>query len=128
MSPVFLSVEDVLRIHSDQVGRYGGDSGLRDRGLLESAVEMPRAGFGGQLMHDDLFSMAAAYMLHIARNHPFVDGNKRAATASALMFLELNGYPLRTETEAMVSLALRVATGDAGKPEIAAFFRDYAEA
>jgi death-on-curing protein len=81
--PVFLDVEDVLLIHEEQLPRYGGSSGIRDRGLLESAVAMPRASAGGAFAHQDLFAMAAAYAFHIAQNQPFGDGNKRTTRPPA---------------------------------------------
>lgn len=82
MDPEYLTTEDVLEIHADQIERYGGSGGIRDRGLLEAAVAMPQASFDGQLLHGDLFEMAAAYLYHLVQNHPFVDGNKRAGTAA----------------------------------------------
>jgi death-on-curing protein len=91
IDPVFLDVEDVLLIHEEQLGRYGGAAGIRDAALLESAVAMPRATAGGEYAHQDLFSMAAAYSFHIAQNQPFVDGNKRTGLLAALVFLDLNG-------------------------------------
>ncbi len=89
----------MLWIHSDQVVRYGGASGLRDRGLLESAVAMSRATFGKKYLHRYPFGMAAAYMFHLVQNHPFVDGNKRTGAASALVFLDLNGWEVDISTD-----------------------------
>ncbi len=89
--PDFLQVEDVLLFHRDQIDLYGGEHGVRDMGLLESAVAQPNAGFGGQYLHEDLFEMAAAYLFHLVKNHPLVDGNKRIGAVSALAFLKLNG-------------------------------------
>ncbi len=80
----FLTVDEVLELHDLQIQRYGGSSGVRDKGLLESAVAMPQASFGGKYMHEGLFQMAAAYAFHIAENQPFIDGNKRTALAAAL--------------------------------------------
>ena len=77
MNPIFLSLAEVLEIHRDQIERYGGDPGIRDLDLLQSALAIPAAGFGGQYLHNDLYEMAAAYLFHITQNHPFVDGNKR---------------------------------------------------
>ena len=88
--PAFLNLADVLRIHADQIQRYGGRNGVRDFGLLESALAMPRASFGGEWLHRDTYEMAAAYGFHLCRNHPFIEGNKRTGLASALVFLELN--------------------------------------
>jgi death-on-curing protein len=87
----FLSVENVLQIHADTIREEGGANGIRDLGLLESAVAMPQAQFDGALLHPDLAAMAAAYLFHIAGNHAFIDGNKRAASLAALVFLDLNG-------------------------------------
>ena len=83
--PEFLDVDDVLELHSAQLERYGGASGLRDRGLLESAVAQPQSSFAGQFAHEGLYEMAAAYLFHICRNHPFVDGNKRAGLLAAVV-------------------------------------------
>lgn len=86
MTPVFLTLDEALDIHRDQIQRYGGSSGIRDLGLLQSALAQPQAAFAGQFLHADLIEMAAAYLFHITQNHPFVDGNKRTGTAAALVF------------------------------------------
>lgn len=72
--PEFLTVDDVLELHRDQIDRYGRDAGIRDRGLIEAAVAMPRQSFGGQFLHTDLFEMAAAYAYRLAESQAFVDG------------------------------------------------------
>jgi death-on-curing protein len=109
--PVFLDVEDVLLIHEEQLPRYGGSPGIRDRGLLESAVAMPRATAGGEFAHEDLFAMAAAYAFHLAQNQPFVDGNKRTGLLAALVFLDFNGVEIADPKgrlyDAMISMAER---------------------
>lgn len=94
MAPYFLTVEEVIKIQEDQIHQYGGSHGIRDRGLLESAVAQAEASFGGEFLHKDLFEMAAAYLYHLVENHPFIDGNKRAGTATALVFLEVNRIEL----------------------------------
>jgi len=94
VEPVFLSLAEILEIHLDQIERYGGKPGIRDAGLLQSALAMPSAGFGDRYLHEDLFEMAAAYLFHIARNHPFVDGNKRVGVVAALVFLAMNGVEI----------------------------------
>ncbi|HLX63379.1 MAG TPA: type II toxin-antitoxin system death-on-curing family toxin [Planctomycetota bacterium] len=125
--PDFLREEDVIEIHRDGIERYGGDLALRDRGLLQSAIAMPQAMFGGQYLHANIYEMAAAYVFHIAMNHPFLDGNKRAGSASAIVFLEMNGIQLAEECEmALVDLVLDVTAGKVGKPGIAEFFRKHA--
>jgi death-on-curing protein len=126
----FLSQEEVLRAHEDQIERYGGSTGIRDIGLLESALAMPSASFGGTYLHADVYAMAAAYLVHIVSNHPFIDGNKRTGTVAALTFLDLNGYWFSKKNEsdlddALEALVLSVACGETGKDKIAAFFRKH---
>ncbi len=120
---VFLDVSDVLLVHADQIARYGGEQGVRDMGLLESAVAQPQAAFSGQFLHADLFEMAAAYLFHIVNNHPFLDGNKRAGAVTALTFLDINGVEIEVFKGGIYELTLAVATGQTGKADIAAFFR-----
>ena len=122
----FLSVDDVLTLHTDQVALYGGDPGVRDLGLLESAVAQPRATFGGEFLHKNLFEMAAAYLFHIVKNHPFLDGNKRTGAVAALVFLDFNGIRIDAPKGSVYDLTMSVATGEAGKGQIAEFFRQMA--
>ncbi len=122
----FLTIDDVQVIHLDQTQRYGGDSSIRDMGLLESAIAQPRAAFAGQQLHAFPFEMAAAYLYHIVQNHPFVDGNKRTGAVAALVFLDVNGIEINTPTGSLYDLTIAVATGQAGKPEVAEFFRRHA--
>ena len=123
MQPLFLDLDHVLRIHRSLIDHYGGGEEIRDVGLLHSAIAMPQASFGGQFLHKDLFEMAAAYLYHIVQNHSFVDGNKRTGAASAIIFLALNGVELRGDEDGLVKLTLAVAEGNAGKQQIADFFR-----
>ncbi|HON68678.1 MAG TPA: type II toxin-antitoxin system death-on-curing family toxin [Phycisphaerae bacterium] len=123
MSPIFLDLDMVLRIHRSLIDRYGGTEGLRDAGLLHSAIAMPQASFGGEPLHKNLFEMAAAYLYHLVQNHPFLDGNKRTGAAAAIVFLDLNGIEIEADEDGLVELTLRVASGQAGKAEIAEFFR-----
>lgn len=127
MTPLFLDLERVLRIHRSMIEVYGGSEGIRDAGLLHSAIAVPQSSFGGEYLHGDLFEMAAAYLYHIVQNHPFVDGNKRTGAAVAIVFLALNGVTLRADEEGLVAITLAVAEGQAGKTEAAAFFRSLAE-
>jgi len=122
----FLTIEDVITVHADQVERYGGERGVRDLGLLDSAVAQPRASFGGQPLHEDIFEMAAAYLFHLVQNHPFVDGNKRVGAVSALLFLDLNGIEVEADPGEIYDLTIATAEGRAGKGEIAVFFRERA--
>lgn len=126
MEPIFLTLEEVIEIHADQIARYGGTAGIRDMMLLQSAVAMSQAGFGDQYLHADLFEMAAAYLFHIVQNHPFADGNKRVGAATALVFLELNQIDLKIATTALVQHVLDVAQDRIGKAATAEFFRKHA--
>jgi death-on-curing protein len=121
--PLFLTLDEVLQLHASRIEKYGGEDGVRDMGLLESAIAQPYAGFGGEFFHSDVPAMAAAYLFHIVSNHPFVDGNKRTGLAAAIVFLEMNHFDLIADEEAEVELTLRVARGEATKNEVADYFR-----
>jgi death on curing protein len=120
---IFLSLDDILESHQNQIDTYGGGQGIRDIGLLESAIAQPEACFGGQFLHADVFEMAAAYLYHLVMNHPFVDGNKRVGLEAALIFLEVNDQSLNASDEELIDLVLKTTMGHVGKPEIAEFFR-----
>ena len=122
--PLFLSFEDIIEIHADQIQRYGGGFGIRDVELLHSALGMPEAGFGHQYLHADLFEMAAAYLYHIVQNHPFIDGYKRTGAMAAFVFLKLNGLMLEADELTFETLILQAAQGQVGKDAIAEFFRE----
>jgi death-on-curing protein len=111
MSIEFLTVDEVVEIHELQITRFGGGRGLRDRGLLVSAVAQPAAAYDGRFLHDDLYEMAAAYLFHLVANHPFVDGNKRVGLATALVFLEINNAGIRHGTDALYEMTVAVAEG-----------------
>ncbi len=119
----FLDLDRVMRTHRSLIEAYGGSDGVRDVGLLHSAIAMPQASFGGQFLHKDVFEMAAAYLYHIVQNHPFIDGNKRTGAATAIIFLAMNNIEIDADEDGLVELTLAVACGDAGKSEIAEFFR-----
>jgi death-on-curing protein len=124
--PHFLTLDEVLAIHADQIRRYGGRTGLRDLGLLQSAVGMPETTFEGEFLHGTVFEKAGAYLFYIARNHPFVDGNKRTALMCALVFLGLNGWRLEAGSEALYERVDGVAAGSVDKAEVAVFLRQSA--
>ena len=128
MPPVFLTIAEVIEIHRDQIQRYGGRPGIREVGLLESSVAMPQAAMGGEYLHGDLFEMAAAYLFHIVKNHPFVDGNKRTGAVVALVFLEINGVKSELNEDELASVVISVAEGKAPKHDVAAFLRQGAKA
>ena len=123
--PVFLTLDEVLAIHADQIRRYGGSHGVRDLGLLSSAVAMPQASFGGVYLHTSLAEMAAAYLFHIAQNHPFVDGNKRAALAAALAFIWLNDRRLEAGEDELTELVMGIAAGRLSKADAAVFINGH---
>jgi death-on-curing protein len=127
MTPRFLTLEEVIEIQADQIERYGGRPGTRDMDLLQSAVAMPESGFGEHYLHGDLFEMAAAYLFHLVRNHPFVDGNKRAGAMAAFTFLKLNGLTLTAGNTEFESVVLSVAQGKMGKAGVAEFLRKHAK-
>lgn len=120
--PVFLRLDEVLAMHADQIRRYGGRPGIRDLELLESALGAPEASYGGDYLHPTLHEMAAAYLFHIVRNHPFVDGNKRIAAALFLWFLDHNnalyfdGHK-RIDESALVAITLLIAESKAGEKD-----------
>jgi death-on-curing protein len=126
-SAAFLTVEDVLEVHRRVIEEFGGDMGLRDRGLLESAIAMPRSTFGGQELHADLAEKAAAYFFHLCTNHPFVDGNKRVAVAAAELFLLINRHELVVEDEPLEDLTMGTADGSVSKAQVVEFFHTYVQ-
>jgi death-on-curing protein len=119
----FFTLDEVLAIHADQIERYGGSFGIRDRGLLESALAMPEATFDGHELHPTLHEKAAAYLFHLVKNHPFVDGNKRVGLAAALAFLALNDVSVVVTDDELVELVLGIAEGRKSKADVAVFLR-----
>jgi len=123
VEPAFLTIDEVLAIHRDQIARYGGAEGVRDWGLLQSAIAMPAATFGGRFLHGDLCEIAAAYLFHVVQNHPFIDGNKRVGAVAAYVFLALNDVRLTADNDTYADLVLTVARGAMPKSAVAEFFR-----
>ena len=121
-TPKFISLDEVLELHEDQISSFGGTPGVRDEGLLESALAQPQATFGGELLHPTIAEQAAAYLYHIAMNHPFIDGNKRSAFAVTDTFLRLNGFYLNLTDEAAYDLVMQVARGIMTKEELSTEF------
>jgi death on curing protein len=126
-SIVFLSVQDVMDIHERVIMEFGGDLGLRDRGLLESAVAMPGATFSGSFLHPGVAEMAGAYHFHLCSNHTFIDGNKRVAVASAEVFLLLNGFELSASDDELEGLTMELAMGKISKEQVIEFFKKHTE-
>jgi len=119
------SREFVEALHAEQLRLHGGASGIRDVGMLESALARPlqKEAYG----EPDVFDLAAAYLFGIAKNHPFVDGNKRTALAAADLFLVFNGWSLEADNDDLFQFVLLVAAGKIDEVGAAAFFRDHAD-
>ncbi len=127
IEPEFLSLDNVLLIHDEQLEAYGGIQGIRDKGLLESAVMTAQASFGGEYLHQDLFEMAAAYAFHIAENQPFLDGNKRTALVSALVFLDINGFEILDEEMKLYDAMIAIANKEMDKYDFAELLKNLSE-
>ena len=125
MKVVFLTLDEVIALHADQIERYGGRPGIRDLGLLQSALGTPSATFEGRFLHEDLHEMAAAHLFHIVRNHPFVDGNKRVGLMVLLAFLGLNSRRLDADAQEVEELVLGIAGGRVSKAEAAVFVQQH---
>jgi len=121
--PVFLTVEHLSAIHRRVIAEFGGSALLRDRGMLDAAVAMPQARMDRRYLHGTIAAMAAAYLFHLCRNHPFVDGNKRTALVAAEVFLMLNDRRLDADNDGLERLTLGVADGTVSKAETVRFFR-----
>ena len=115
----FLTLDDALKIHLSQIDLYGGSDGLRDLGLLESAIYRPQTTFGGNELYPTMFLKAACLMHSLVLNHSFVDGNKRTGTVAALIFLEVNGLTVMVGQEELVEVAMKVGLKQWGIEEIA---------
>ena len=120
---LFLTLAEVIEIHADQIHRYGGQEGVRDWGLLEAALAQPEASFAGEWLHADHYEMAAAYSYHLCQNHPFIDGNKRTALATALVFLELNGVSVLDPRGRLKTAMFRIASGKMVKADLTKLLR-----
>lgn len=121
--PRWLEIDIVLDFHAEQLALFGGPDGIRDRGLLESALGRPINKFG--YGETDLAALAAAYGFGIARNHPFVDGNKRTALASMIVFLNLNTLDLDAPQDAATAIVLAMAAGEVGEKVLARWIADH---
>ncbi|MCP9292087.1 type II toxin-antitoxin system death-on-curing family toxin [Gracilimonas sediminicola] len=119
--------ETILAFHSDLVKTYGGKQGIRDEGLLESALAQPQASYGGEYVHSNIFEMAAAYGFHICKNHPFFDGNKRTALVAIYTFLYVNGYRLQAEKKGLYAVMIDLANGNLEKEELVKFLEENAK-
>lgn len=127
MQVKFLDKKTLLAFHDDQVKTYGGKQGIRDVGLLESALAQPEASFGGEYVHQTIYEMAAAYGFHICQNHPFYDGNKRTALIAMYTFLYVNGYRLQADKKSLFAVVIDLASGNVEKKELAAYLEEHCE-
>lgn len=122
---IFLTTPQVLFIHDQMVKRFGGSLGVRDLGLVESAVARPKSTFGGQYLYNSIFDKAAALLQSLLKNHPFVDGNKRTALTSAGLFLKKNGYKLVNQHKKEVEFAVRVDNGNLTVEQISKWLKEH---
>ncbi len=118
-----LSERLVLRVHAQLINTFGGVHGLRDEGLLSSALAQPRMAFDGVLLHPDVVTAAAAYAFHLCRNHPFLDRNKRVAAVAMGTFLRLNGHSATFDEVDLYRAIMKVAGGDWDKATLTAWLR-----
>lgn len=123
---IYLTVDEVLKVHERLIEDHGGMKGIRDLGLLTSAIEMPKSAFGGEDLHPTVFDKAAAYLFHIAKNHPFIDGNKRSASFTSLLFLRINGIRLLLDQSQYELLVIGVAEGLISKTQVASYYKSIA--
>ncbi|MEH6661431.1 MAG: type II toxin-antitoxin system death-on-curing family toxin [Parasphingorhabdus sp.] len=123
IEPIWLGADIALAIHDRQLAEHGGPSGVRDQGLLESALAKPvnKWGYG----ENDLCALAAAYAFGVARNHPFTDGNKRTAWVLARTFLVLNDCQLLFNREEAIATVQSLASGELTEEQLAKWFRDH---
>ena len=123
--PVWIDERDALALHDRLLALHGGAVGLRDVGLLKSALARPQQHFA-YAESPDIVDMAAAYTSGIVRNHPFVDGNKRTGFVLGVLFLELNGYRFNASEEDAAQMVLELASGNLEEARYIAFLRAHA--
>ena len=122
-APKFITYEQVIALHQLQIEEFGGSHGVKDKGLLLSALGQPESGFGEEYFHKSLYEMAAAYLFHLVKNHAFNDGNKRIAALTAAVFLEINGLRVTAKEDEFEKLVLDSAQSLVTKEQIADFFK-----
>lgn len=120
----FFTVEQIIEIHDAFLEDHGGLPGIRDKGLLFSAIEMPKSSMFGEFLHKTIYDMAAAYLFHIVQNHPFNDGNKRTGALTTILFLEENGEKILFSEKDYEEFVIEVAQGLKNKVEIASFLKN----
>lgn len=120
---LFLTVDQAIKVHDLLIRQHGGLPGIRDLGLLTSAIEMPKSSFDGKKLHRTLSEQAAAYLYHLVKNHPFYDGNKRTGAFLALLFFRMNRVRLSIDLRQYETLVIGVAENLMTKKHIAWFFK-----
>lgn len=115
-------------IHKRLIERFGGLDGIRDDGLLDSALAQPQATFFGELLHPTISAQAAAYLYHLAKNHPFLDDNKRTAFATMIAFLNMNGCQLHMTEEEAYNMVMQVAQSELTKAELSILLEQHIRA
>ena len=120
----FISLDQAIYLHELSIKNFGGRSGIRDYGLLNSAINLPQTTFLGKYLYKDIFEMACAYAFHLIKNHPFVDGNKRVGVLGAIIFFEINGYKVNFTNEELVDFGLAIACSKINKTEIVRIFKN----
>ena len=123
----FLTKEFILHFHRQLLSEYGGRPGIRDEGLLKSALAQAQMTIDGEYLHRDIFEMAAAYGYHICQNHAFIDGNKRLALVAIDTFLQMNGWELIADEKETYITILRLAAGELNKQQLSKWIREYVQ-
>lgn len=119
----YLPMEQVIQIHDSLIDEFGGLKGLRDRSLLESSIANPMTRVFGQEMYPTVFDKASCYLFSISRNHPFLDGNKRTASMSSIIFLRSNGNVVDYEENEFLEFVILVAQGKKSREQVSSYFR-----
>ncbi len=119
---IYLSLEQIIELHDALIEKFGGLRGIRERGLLESAVTAPMMAVFGEELHKTIYNKAAAYLFYIAKNHAFLDGNKRTASAAALAFLRANGKSIKYDVDEFLEFVVLVAESQADLDAMSNYF------
>ena len=122
MNIQYLDLEHVIAIHDTLIEEFGGSLGIRDHGLLESAISQAQQSFGGYELYPSLFDKASAYAFFISENQPFIDGNKRTAASSAGVFLDINGYELNCTSGEVYVVMMKLANKKLSKEDLSKWF------
>lgn len=125
MNIQYLDLEHVIAIHDTLIEELGGSLGIRDQGLLESAISQAQQSFGGYELYPTLFDKSASYAFFISENQPFIDGNKRTAVSSAGVFLDINGYVLDCPSGELYAMMMKLANKKLKKEDLSKWFEKH---